>query len=182
MRKSDEDRFREFARGQAAVMRRSAFLLCGDWHLAEDLVQLTLVKMYRAWPKVSRTDRPINYARRTLVNCWVDEWRRGWRRAELSMVEVPDRGDEQADPARHQQHDELREQLFDALFAVPPRQRAVLVLRYYEAFSVAETAETLGCSEGTVKSQSARGLATMKVALGNATAMSLLTGRDEEYR
>lgn len=182
MRKSDEDRFREFARGQAAVMRRSAFLLCGDWHLAEDLTQMTLVKMYRAWPKVSRTDRPINYARRTLVNCWFDEWRRGWRRAELSMVEVPDHGDEQADPVHRQLNDELREQLFDALFAVPPRQRAVLVLRYYEAFSVAETAETLGCSEGTVKSQAARGLATMKTALGDATTVSLLTGVEEEHR
>src|SRR5205085_772930 len=64
MRKADEERFREFARGTAAMLRRSAYLLCGDWHLADDLVQTTLIKMHRAWPRVTRTERPISYARK----------------------------------------------------------------------------------------------------------------------
>lgn len=75
MRKADEARFREFARSHAAPLRRSAYLLCGDWHLAEDLTQTALIKMYRAWPRVSRTDRPISYARMTLLRCWLDERR-----------------------------------------------------------------------------------------------------------
>ena len=178
MRRADEDRFREFARSQSVVLRRSAFLLCGDWHLAEDLTQTSLIKLYKAWPRVTRTDRPTSYARKILMRCWLDEWRRAWHRAELTVVDVPDRGDDRADPTVRQEQDELRAELFDALVAVPPRQRAVLVLRYYEAFSVAETAEVLGCSEGTVKSQAARGLATMKAALG----ASLPQGFVEEYQ
>jgi RNA polymerase sigma-70 factor (sigma-E family) len=165
MRKADEQRFREFARGQAQMLRRSAYLLCGDWHLADDLVQATLIKLHRAWPRVSRTDRPISYARRTLLRCWLDEKRRPWRRAEQRGGEVPDRVDDRADPARAAEADEERAELFRALSAVPPRQRAVLVLRYFESLSVAETADALGCSEGTVKSQTARGLAAMKAAI-----------------
>jgi RNA polymerase sigma-70 factor (sigma-E family) len=178
MRRADEDRFREFARSQAGVLRRSAFLLCGDWHLADDLVQQSLIKLYGAWPRVTRTERPTGYVRKILMRCWLDEWRRAWHRAELTVVEVPDHGDDRADPTVRQEQDELRAELFDALAAVPPRQRAVLVLRYYEAFSVAETAEMLGCTEGTVKSQAARGLVTMKAALGE----SLPHGFVEEYQ
>lgn len=165
MRKADEDRFREFARTQTIAMRRSAYLLCGDWHLAEDLVQTALIKMHRAWPRVSRTDRPISYARKTLLRCWLDERRRPWRRAERRNGEVPDAADGLADPALAAQHRDLRGELFGALSGIPPRQRAVLVLRFFESLSVAETAEALGCSEGTVKSQTARGLAAMKAAI-----------------
>jgi RNA polymerase sigma-70 factor (sigma-E family) len=165
MRKTDEDRFREFARNNAMAMRRSAFLLCGDWHMAEDLVQTALIKMHRAWPRVSRTDRPVSYARKTLLRCWLDERRRPWRRAERRDGLVPDGADGAVDPVVAQEQRDLRTELFDALSAVPPRQRAVLVLRYFESLSVAEAAEVLGCSEGTVKSQTARGLAAMKAAL-----------------
>ncbi|OLF16703.1 RNA polymerase sigma factor [Actinophytocola xanthii] len=162
MRKADEDRFREFARSHAMAMRRSAFLLCGDWYLAEDLVQTTLIKLHRAWPRVVGTDRPVQYARRTLLRCWLDEQRRPWRRAERRDGLVPDGADAVADPALAQQRQDLRGQLFEALSAIPPRQRAVIVLRYFESLTVGEAAEALGCSEGTVKSQTARGLAAMK--------------------
>jgi RNA polymerase sigma-70 factor (sigma-E family) len=167
MRKADEDRFREFARSQAVALRRSAYLLCGDWHLADDLVQTALIKMHRAWPRVSRTDRPVSYARKTLLRCWLDERRRPWRRAEQRVEAVPD-GAGGADPAEAAQHEDLRGELFRALSGIAPRQRAVLVLRFYESLSVAEVAEALGCSEGTVKSQTARGLAAMKAALPTA--------------
>jgi RNA polymerase sigma-70 factor (sigma-E family) len=165
MRKADEDRFWEFAQSHAMGMRRSAFLLCGDWHLAEDLVQTALIKMHRAWPRVVRTDRPVGYARKTLLRCWLDERRRPWRRAERRDGLVPDGADGAVDPAWVQQQQDLRGELFDALSAIPPRQRAVLVLRYFESLSIAETAEALGCSEGTVKSQTTRGLAAMKAVL-----------------
>src|SRR5918997_1818098 len=135
MRKADEDRFREFARSQAVVLRRSAYLLCGDWHLAEDLTQTALIKVHRAWPRVVRTDRPVSYARKTLLRCWLDERRRPWRRAERRGEPVPDGVDRHADPAGAAERDDLRGELFRALSAIPPRQRAVLVLRFFESLS-----------------------------------------------
>jgi RNA polymerase sigma-70 factor (sigma-E family) len=174
MRKADEDRFREFARAQAGPLRRSAYLLCGDWHLADDLVQATLIKMHRAWPRVVRTDRPVSFARKTLLRCWLDERRRPWRRREQRVDTLPDSADGLADPALAAQRGDLRVELFRVLSGMPPRQRAVLVLRYFEALSVAETAEALGCSEGTVKSQTARGLAAMKAALDPELAPTAL--------
>ena len=173
MRKVDEDRFREFARGNARLLRRSAFLLCGDWHLADDLVQTALIKMHRAWPRVSRTDHPISYARKTLLRCWLDERRRPWRRAEHGTGELPESAGH-ADPLAAVAREDMRGQLFRALAAIPPRQRAVLVLRYFESLSVAEAAEALGCSEGTVKSQTARGLAAMKAVIDSEAARTAL--------
>ncbi|CRK57618.1 putative RNA polymerase sigma factor [Alloactinosynnema sp. L-07] len=167
MRKVDEDRFRGFVQDHAAAMRRSAYLLCGDWHLAEDLVQTALIKVHGAWPRVTRTDHPVGYARTTLLRCWLDERRRPWRRSERRVGQVPDGVNAVADPAVAHQRTDLRDELFVALSSIPPRQRAALVLRFFEALSVAETARALGCSEGTVKSQTARGLAAMKAALGD---------------
>lgn len=173
MRKADEDRFREFARSQAVALRRSAYLLCGDWHLAEDLTQTALVKVHRAWSRVSRTDHPVSYLRKTLLRCWLDERRRPWRRAERRGEPVPDGADERADPVAAVERGDLRDELFRALSGIPPRQRAVLVLRFFESLSVAETAEALGCSEGTVKSQTARGLAAMKATLPTVSRSEL---------
>lgn len=168
MRQADEQRFREFARSQAVILRRSAYLLCGDWHLAEDLVQAALIKIYGAWPRVSRTDRPVSYARKTLLRCWLDERRRPWRRSERRADAVPDQPDPSPGPVAAHEQASLRAELFRALSAIAPRQRAVLVLRYFESLSVAETAEALGCSVGTVKSQTNRGLAAMKAVLGES--------------
>jgi RNA polymerase sigma-70 factor (sigma-E family) len=161
VRKTDEDRFREFARAQAGLLRRSAYLLCGDWHLAEDLVQQTLMKMYDAWPRIARRHQPVSYARKTLLRCWLDERRRPWRRSE-HHGDVPEPLDHDADPARQHQVAATRDELLDALAVVPPRQRAVLVLRFFESLSVEETATALGCSVGTVKSQTARGLTALR--------------------
>jgi RNA polymerase sigma-70 factor (sigma-E family) len=171
MRKADEERFREFARNNATMLRRSAYLLCGDWHLADDLTQAALIKMHRAWPRVKRTDNPVSYARKTLLRCWLDERRRPWRRAELRDGEVPDGLEQNADPAQQMG---TREELFMALAQISPRQRAVLVLRFFESLSVAEVAEALGCSEGTVKSQTSRGLAAMKAVIDPETAATAL--------
>jgi RNA polymerase sigma-70 factor (sigma-E family) len=171
MRKADEDRFREFARNNARMLRRSAYLLCGDWHLADDLTQAALIKMHRAWPRVTRTDNPVSFARKTLLRCWLDERRKPWRRAEQRDGEVPDGVAVAADLA---QQLGTREELFLALAQIPPRQRAVLVLRFFEALSITEVAEALGCSEGTVKSQTSRGLAAMKAVIDPETAVTAL--------
>lgn len=162
MRQADEDRFREFARTQAGLLRRCGYLLCGDWHLADDLVQTTLIKLYRAWPRISDTDRPVSYARATLVRCWLDERRRPWRRAEERSGDVPEVEDATVDPARCQDRAVVRAELLTALAQLPKRQRAVLVLRFFTGLSVQETAVELGCSEGTVKSHTARALAALR--------------------
>ena len=93
----DEAGFREFARERALPLRRTAFLLCGDWHLAEDLVQVALIKLYRVWPKAARTGPVDNYARQVLLRCWLDERRRPWRRNERRDGVVPD--EPRLDPA-----------------------------------------------------------------------------------
>jgi RNA polymerase sigma-70 factor (sigma-E family) len=174
MREADEDRFREFARSQALLLRRCAYLLCGDWHLAEDLVQTTLVKLYGAWPRIERTDRPISYARTTLTRCWLDERRRPWRRAEERSGELPDTADATVDPALMHHQSAVRADLLAALATLPRRQRAVLVLRYFAGMSIAETAAALGCSEGTVKSQTSRALEALRA--GFPIELPLLEG------
>jgi RNA polymerase sigma-70 factor (sigma-E family) len=162
MRKADEERFREFARSQAAALRRSAFLLCGDWHLADDLVQATLIKLYRAWHRIGRRHQPVSYARKTMLRCWLDERRRPWHRYERRVGELSEDAELVAGPTATQDAAWLRTELFALLEALPPQQRAVLVLRYFEALSVGETAEALGCSEGTVKSRTSRALAVLR--------------------
>jgi RNA polymerase sigma-70 factor (sigma-E family) len=178
MRKADEDRFREFARAQAGILRRSAFLLCGDWYLAEDLVQATLMKMHGAWSRLADRHQPVSYARKTLLRCWLDERRKPWRRTEHRDGAVPERADAVADPAFVHQQTALRDDLLRALSALAPRQRAVLVLRFFESLSVAETADALGCTEGTVKSQTAHGLAAMRTALADLSAAETAPRKD----
>jgi RNA polymerase sigma-70 factor (sigma-E family) len=178
MRREDEDRYREFVVEQAAPLRRCAYLFCGDWHFAEDLMQTTLVKIYRAWPKVLRQQVTGNYARKVLLRTWLDEKRRRWRRSEIGHADLPERSDTAVEPEVAAERSWTRDIVHTALLAVPPRQRAVLVLRYFDELSVAETAEAMGCTEGTVKSQSARGLANLRVAMaGIESAAGELTPR-----
>ncbi|MER6794761.1 SigE family RNA polymerase sigma factor [Amycolatopsis mediterranei] len=138
----------EFARyfgERAHSLRSTAFLLCGDWHQAEDLTQAALLKIYLAWPRLSRHDALDAYARKVVLRTFLAEHRRSrWKRERLTDTppELP------AEPASDQ--DMLVRQ---ALAVLAPKQRAVLVLRYFEDLSVEETAQALGCSTGTVKSQ-----------------------------
>jgi RNA polymerase sigma-70 factor (sigma-E family) len=165
MRAASEDRFREFARQNVGPLRQFAYLLCGDWHLAEDLVQTALHKMYGAWPRIHGTDRPMSYARQTLTRCWLDERRKPWRRVERRTEDLPEVADVRGDPAEFHEQEVRRGELVTALDSLGPRQRAVLVLRYFCDLSVAEAAVELRCSEGTVRSQAARGLANLRDAL-----------------
>lgn len=160
MRRADQDWEHEFAQyvaGRSLVLRRTAFLLCGDWHRAEDLTQTALTKLYVAWRRISRRESVDAYARRTLVNTYLDETRRPWRREQAGGY-LPDRAD------RPEQTDD-RLMLMSALAGLAPTQRAVVVLRFWEDLSVAETAAALGIREGTVKSASARGLAALREVL-----------------
>jgi RNA polymerase sigma-70 factor (sigma-E family) len=141
---------------RAVALRRLAYGLCGDWHLAEDLVQATFVKLYRHWNR-AQADTLDAYVRKILVNTFLSHRRS--RRHEQVMPDVPDR------PARTGDVPALLD-LSAALARLPRQQRAVLVLRYLEQLSVAETADALGVAEGTVKSQTARGLDALRVALG----------------
>jgi len=153
-----DEEFREFMQNRASLLHQSAYLLCGDWHLAHDLVQDTLVKAYQHWPRVRQADRPDAYVRRILVN----EARGRWRRRERTMP--VSRFPEGREPVAPDATDEItrRAGLLQALLVLPVRQRATVILRYLEGMSERETAAVLGCSEGTVKSQSARALSTLR--------------------
>jgi RNA polymerase sigma-70 factor (sigma-E family) len=158
--------FEEYFRLRRERVRRSAYLLCGDWHRADDLAQTAFVRLHRRWSSV-RDPRAIDaYLRKTLVRVMIDETRRPWRR-ERFVAEAPEPEARSGDPG-HADEVVTRHTLVDALRRVPPRQRAVLVLRFLEGLDVAATAETLGCREGTVKSQTAHGLTALRTVLGGA--------------
>lgn len=154
---NDRDQgFAAYFATKSSAMRGTAYLLCGDWHRAEDLVQTAFVKLYRAWNRVLRHQKLDAYTRRILVRTFLDETRRGFFHREQPTEEHLDLG---ASPERSV---EDRVVLLRALVEVPPRQRAALVLRFWEDLSIDETATALGCSAGTVKSQVSRGLAAMR--------------------
>ncbi|MFC5285755.1 SigE family RNA polymerase sigma factor [Actinokineospora guangxiensis] len=154
-----ETEFGEYLDSRASVMRRTAYLLCGgDWHRAEDLVQTTLAKIYVVWPRLRRDDAIDAYARKVMVRTAIDESRRAYRRRE-SVTDAPP--EVPVHPPGTEDAIDVRE----ALKRLPPGQRAVVVLRYWEDLSVAETAAALGKSEGTIKSQAAKGLAALRAML-----------------
>ena len=163
MSAAHERTFRVFAVSRRPLLRRTAFLLCGDWHQADDLVQTALVKLYVAWPRIRATESPDGYAHRTLVRCYLDERRRPWRRE--SPSDLLDH-----DAVTTRATDELLD-LRAALARLPKRQRATLLLRFWVDASVAETAAALGVTEGTVKSQAARALDTLRARLVDVPAM-----------
>lgn len=153
----DETQFRAFAGARAGALRRTAFLLCGDWHEAEDLVQAALVKLYVAWPRV-HSGTAEAYARQVLTRAFIDSRRRR-SSSERPTEELPDRSAPAADL-------DGRLDLLDALDALAPGQRAVIVLRYWEDLPVADVAELLRIRPGTVKSQATRGLESLRKLLG----------------
>jgi RNA polymerase sigma-70 factor (sigma-E family) len=159
----EDAEFAEYVSARRTVVRRTAYLLCGDWHRADDLTQIAFVKLYGAWNRIRDRGALDAYVRSCLVRASVDESRRPWRR-ERAVEAVPDQ------PARSDTASTVADQelVRAALEKVPLGQRTVLVLRFFEGLDVAATAAALGCSEGNVKSQTARGLAALKAALGSA--------------
>nr|WP_319993774.1 SigE family RNA polymerase sigma factor [Micromonospora sp. DR5-3] len=151
-----EESFRAYVAARTAALSRSAYLLTGDRHQAEDLVQLTLVRLARHWERVSRSGDPDPYVRRTMYSQHVSLWRRRWRNVDL-RPEPPERTapDETAGVARALV-------VRQALARLAPRQRAVLVLRFFEDRTEVEAADALGCSVSTVKSQTRAALARLR--------------------
>ncbi|MCP2326973.1 RNA polymerase sigma factor (sigma-70 family) [Hamadaea flava] len=143
MNKSDEIEFRAFVRARMDRWRRAAYLLCHDWHLADDLTAVVIGKLYQNWRRVAAANNPDAYAQRMLTHSWLDERRRPWRR-EHPTDSPPEPSGAYAEPADSGDVIEL-------LAGLAPKQRAVIVLRFYFGQSVEETAELLGISAGTPK-------------------------------
>lgn len=164
-RQQRERGFAEYVAQRRAHLYRAAYLLCGDAHRAEDVVQQALAKLYVAWPRVSRLDSVDAYARRVVVNAHLDETRRPWRRerpVDAGSGSALDRPVEAAVTV------EDSDALWTALRGLAPGQRRVVVLRHYWGLSVDETAADLGISPGTVKSQTSDALARLRAALSVA--------------
>ena len=159
---SRDDEFTAFAQAASARLLNTAYLLCGDWHTAEDLTQTTLAKVYAAWHRITRKDAVHAYAKRTLLNTYFVDCRRT-RRGEI-LKSTEDLPEHTIEPQAH----ELRLTLIDALATLPPKARAIVVLRYCEDMSVDQVAAQVGCSAGNVKSQSARALHKLRSLLNVA--------------
>ncbi|MBK8446686.1 MAG: SigE family RNA polymerase sigma factor [Micropruina sp.] len=156
--------FTRFARDSAATLKRTAYLLTGDRDLAADLVQEALLRTYLAWRRV-RSGEATAYARRVVVNLNIDRWR---KRSPVP-AEVPEKADPHDPEGRVDDHDEV----LRMLETLPPQQRRVIVLRYYNDLSEADTAACLGVSTGAVKSAASRGLATLRAAYAPAEGRNL---------
>ena len=148
--------FDEFAAARGDALLRFAFLLCGDRHLAEDLVQSVLARAFATWSRVSAHDRVEAYVRKMVVNEHLS-WRRRLSSGEVAVAEPADRAAAGRDAFAD------RDAAWRLLATLPRRQRAVLVLRYYEDLSDAAIAEALGCAESTVRAHAARALATLRL-------------------
>lgn len=147
--------FADFVAARGQALQRTAFLLTADWAMAEDLLQTALARAYPRWSRIERDD-PEAYVRKVIVNTWSSWWRRKWR-GERPTETLPDSAaaDPYADADR-------RSAVAAALAALPPGQRAVVVLRFHEDMTEAQVAATLGVSVGTVKSQTAKAMTRLR--------------------
>jgi RNA polymerase sigma-70 factor (sigma-E family) len=155
----DPNGFEEFAAARSASLYRTARLLCDDWHLAEDLVQMTLGKLYSSWRRVQRADNPGAYARTVLMRTYLSHMRKH-SSGETPRKELPETAANESDQA-------LRLTLLSALAELSAQDRAVLVLRYWEDQSVEDVAAALRLSRGAVRNRSMRALGRLREALGD---------------
>jgi RNA polymerase sigma-70 factor (sigma-E family) len=155
-----DDEFTRYVTTRLGTLRRIAFLLCQDWQRADDLVQAAITRLYVHWDRAAAVEHTDAYARTILVREYLTERRSGWARRVSLAAAVPDEAG--LSPDTDASLDVRR-----ALAALPPRQRATLVLRFYCDLSVDQTARLLGCSPGTVKSQTAKAMATLRDQLGH---------------
>jgi RNA polymerase sigma-70 factor (sigma-E family) len=153
---SVRDDFSEFVAARGPALQRTAYLLTGDWGRAEELLQTVLVKALRHWPRVAQGS-PEAYVRAALARTAVSNWRRRWHGEIPSVSLAEGTSDTWSEVDR-------RRDMFDALRQLPPRQRAVMVLRFYEDLTEVAVAEALGVSVGTVKSQTAKALQRLRVS------------------
>lgn len=152
--------FAGFVREHTSALLRTAYLLTGNASQAEELVQDTLVRLYPKWQRVAAADVPLAYVRRSMTNGYINQQRRAARR-EFAFEDVPER----VDPYDPLSRLADRDQIWDRLRLLPERQRAALVLRFFEDLSDDQTAVALGCRVGTVRSLISRGLATLRAQM-----------------
>jgi RNA polymerase sigma-70 factor (sigma-E family) len=165
---SDELAFADFVRHRATTLYRYGYVLTGNHHDADDLVQEALIRLRTHWSRVVRRDDPVGYVRTTMTRLHVSAWRR--HRRELLTSAVPEEA--AVDPGLDRvESTGIGAQVWAALAELPPRQRAVLVLRFYERLTDEEIAGTLGVSRGTIRSQASRGLDKLR-----ASGISELSG------
>jgi RNA polymerase sigma-70 factor (sigma-E family) len=155
MRRRDEAAFRSFVEERQTMLRRRAYLLCGNWADGDELVQEALARVYVAWPRIA-TGAETAYTRRTMMNLYLNDQRK--RRREVLTDETPE-------PPTSDHDRELAMTLTDLLRDLPEKQRAILVLRFWEDLTVPQIAECTGVAEGTIKSQISRGLAALRSRL-----------------
>ena len=157
MHADDEFEFTAYVTARFEQLRRTAFLLCQDWHRADDVMQTTLTSLYVNWQRARNADNTDAYVHTMMVRAFLTEQRGGWVRRVVPFGRTPEQTID-PDPSD-------RLSVTQALRQVPPGQRSVLVLRFYRDLTVEQTAAVLGCSPGTVKSQTSRGLAALRRAL-----------------
>lgn len=157
--------FTKYVAARASWLRKVGYLLCGDWHRADDLVQTAITKLYVHWHRARQASNLDGYARTILVNTFLAEQRSSWRR----RVVLRDKEDARAAAAIDL---DASLDLRAALARLPPRQRVAVVLRYYCDLSIDDTAREMGCTPGNVKSQSARGLDSLRRLLDNPPVIS----------
>jgi RNA polymerase sigma-70 factor (sigma-E family) len=157
-----DDEYTEFVAARLQELRRIAYLLSQDWHHADDLVQVTITRLYVHWHRVRVMDHPEAYARTILIRELVRQRRSGWARKVRLPGELPDW------PGAGNDYDDVLD-VNAALADLPPRQRVTLVLRFYCDQTVDQVAEVLGCSASTVKSQTSKGLGSLRLALCQPT-------------
>ena len=163
----NESEYLEYIAAKSPWLRRVAFLLCQDWHRADDLVQSTVTKLFVHWSKAAGVQYRDAYTRAILVNCYLEEQRTAWWRRVLPRGRLTDQDTDKESPDPDA---DLRLDLRAALAALPPGQRTVLVLRFYCDMSVEQTARLMACSAGTVKSQTSRGLESLRRNLDDEPA------------
>jgi RNA polymerase sigma-70 factor (sigma-E family) len=151
-----DDDFHLFAAERLDRWRRSAYLMCDDWHLADDLVSEAVMRLCRHWSRVRRADNPDAYAQKILARCWLTERRRAWWRRERTTDTLP------VTPHRQDERVIDRLPLAQLLATLGPRQRAAVILRYYLDYSVEDTAEILGVAPSTVRAQCTRALEQLR--------------------
>ena len=168
----DDEGFERFAAARWSTFFRLAYLLTASESAAQDLVQTAMEKAYGAWPRIARMDAPDAYVRKIMVNSLISSRRLAFRRHEVSTAEPPDVGGESPE----QQLILDRDLLWPLVCALPERQRAVIVLRYYEDLSEAEIADVLQCAPGTVKSNASDAMRALRRGVAATPVMGSSLG------
>ena len=171
MSERPDEAYREYVHERLPALHRLAYLLCKDRHRADDLVQDALVKLYLKWNEARAASDPHAYARTTLIRTFLSERRTNWARRVVLVDRLPD------ETASTGLDTASTLTIRAALSELPPRQRAVIALRFYSDLSVEETGKTLGCTAGTVKSQTSKGLAALRRALPQVESDGAITTR-----